>query len=111
MFGLFKKGYTSISPKEAKSVMDSDKSVVLIDVRTPNEFKSARIPNSISVPLNNLIAGIQKVATNKDTTLIIYCQSGARASSACSELTKIGYTNIRNLGGIMSWPYETINGR
>ena len=102
MFGLFNKGYKSISPKEAKNSMDNDKCVVLIDVRTPNEYKSAHIPKSISLPLNNINSGILKVASNKDTTLIIYCQSGARASSACKGLVKMGYTNIRNLGGIMS---------
>lgn len=109
MFGLFNNGYKSISPKEVKDSMDNDKSIVLIDVRTPNEYISEHITKSISLPLNNINSGIQKIASDKDTILVIYCQSGARASSACKELVKMGYTNIRNLGGIMSWPYETVS--
>jgi len=61
--------------------------------------------------LNNIGSRIEKVAPDKDTALILYCQSGARSSSACNELVKMGYTNISNLGGIMSWPYETVRGR
>lgn len=113
MFNLFStsKNYKSISPQEAKKHIDNDKNVLLIDVRTLEEFRSIRIPNSISVPLNNLKLNIEKVAPNKDTEIIVYCQSGARASTASNELAKMGYTNISNLGGIMSWPFETVKGR
>lgn len=113
MFNLFA-SYTAckrISPREAKNHLDTDKNALLIDVRTSEEFHSARIPNSISVPLNNLKSKIEKVAPNKDTELIIYCQSGARAATACNELVKMGYNNINNLGGIMSWPFDTVRGR
>jgi phage shock protein E len=113
IFNLFtsKTAYKRISPKEAKKHLDNDKNVLLIDVRTSEEFHDARIPNSISVPLNNLKSLIEKTAPNKDTELIIYCRSGARAATACSELVKMGYTNINNLGGIMSWPFDTVRGR
>ena len=110
MFSLFAKKYKTISPSEAKSRL-GDRNVLLLDVRTPSEYKSIRIPNSISVPLNNIKHDIVNVAKNKDTEIIVYCQSGARASSACNELVNMGYTNISNLGGIMSWRYETISGR
>lgn len=113
MFNLFSasKNYKSISPQDAKKRIDNEKNILLIDVRTPEEFRSIRIPNSISVPLNNLKYTIEKVAPNKDTEIIVYCQRGARASSASNELAKMGYTNISNLGGIMSWPYDTVRGR
>jgi phage shock protein E len=113
MFNLFSasKNYKSISPQDAKKSIDTNKNVLLIDVRTPEEFHSIRIPNSISVPLNNLKYNIEKVAPNKDTEIIVYCQSGARAATASNELVKMGYTNISNLGGIMGWPYETMRGR
>ena len=113
MFDLFatKTAYKKISPKEATSHMENDKSVLLIDVRTSEEYQNDRIPNSISVPLNNLKSLIEKVAPNKDTELILYCQGGVRAATACNELAKMGYTNINNLGGIMSWPFDTVKGR
>jgi phage shock protein E len=112
MLNLFtsSKNYKSISPQDAKKRFESDKNVLLIDVRTPEEFHSVRISNSISVPLNNIKDNIAKVAPNKDTEIIVHCQSGARASTACNELVKMGYTNISNMGGIMSWPFEKIKG-
>jgi phage shock protein E len=112
MFNLFSssKNYNSISQQDAKKRTESGKNVLLIDVRTPEEYRNIRINNSISVPLSNLKLNIEKVAPNRDTEIIIYCQSGARASTACNELVKMGYTNISNMGGIMSWPFETVRG-
>ena len=112
MFKLFSsnKNYKTISPAEAKSRL-TDKSVLLIDVRTPGEYKSIRIPDSISVPLDGIKQDILKVAPSKDSEIIVYCQSGARSSSACNELVKMEYTNISNLGGIMSWQFETVSGK
>ncbi len=91
--------------------METDKSILLIDVRTPEEYREVHIPHSISVPLDNLKTKIEKVSPNKETELFIYCRSGARASTACTELVKMGYTNVHNLGGIMSWPFETERGK
>lgn len=110
MLNLFSssKNYKSISPQDAKKRFESDKKVLLIDVRTPEKFHNLRIPNSISVPLSSIKENITRVAPNKDTEIIVYCQSGARASTACNELVKMGYTNISNMGGILSWPFETV---
>ena len=112
MLNLFasKTAVKKISPSEAQNLMDTDKNVLLIDVRTSEEYRTVRIPNSISVPLNNLKSLIEKVAPNKETQLIVYCQGGVRASAACKELDKMGYTNIYNLGGIMSWTFDMVRG-
>ncbi len=112
MFNFFKtkKSYKSISPQEVKNLIDAKKPFLLIDVRSPEEYKSIRISNSISVPLINLKFGIEKAAPDKDAELILYCQSGLRSAAACKELVKMGYTNVSNLGGITSWPYEKTKG-
>jgi rhodanese-related sulfurtransferase len=111
MFHIFKsnKGYESISPQEAKKLLDTNKDVLLIDVRTPDEFRKSRIAKSVSVPLDTLMSNIEKVAPNKDAIIIMYCHSGLRSSTACRELVKMGYTDVRNLGGIFSWHYGTIS--
>jgi phage shock protein E len=109
LFG--KKGYTNISPREAKERLATGKGVLLLDVRTPEEYNEIHIPNSISLPLNQLKPGISKVASDKDTEIIVYCLSGMRAASACSQLAAMGYTNVSNMGGIQSWKYETERGR
>lgn len=100
--------YQSISPQEVKKLIENDKSVLLVDVRTLEEYRSNHIPNSISVPLDRLSIEIEKLVPNKGAKLILYCQSGARSSVASNQLAKMGYTNISNMGSIMSWTYETV---
>ena len=109
--GLFgKKKYKEISPREVKERLDTGKKVLLIDVRTPEEYTEAHIPKSISLPLNIVESGISKITNDKDAELIVYCLSGRRASAACSQLAAMGYLNVNNMGGIQSWQYQTVSG-
>ena len=75
---------------------------VLVDVRTPEEYKDGHIPGSHNVPLQQLdkIAG---AAENMDTALYVYCHSGARSRQATALLRRMGYTNVHNIGGIASF--------
>jgi rhodanese-related sulfurtransferase len=84
----------------------SGKPYKLVDVRTPQEFKSGHIPTSISLPLDLINTSATKFLPNKDAEIIVYCQSGMRAKAACAQLMDMGYTNISLLGGIIQWPYE-----
>lgn len=109
---LFRQAQTSaITPQQARSRLSSGDPVILLDVRTPEEYEENHIPNSISLPLNLIKQNIAALAPDKDTEIIIYCQSGARSSAACSQLMSMGYTNVCNMGGIQSWRYETVRGR
>lgn len=112
MFGsLFgKKAYRDISPQEARNRLASGQNILLLDVRSPEEYAEVHIPHSVSVPLDRLQSQISKVANDKDMEIIVYCLSGARAASACSLLTAMGYTNVSSMGGIRSWAYETERG-
>ena len=101
----------SISPREARERLTSGDKIVLLDVRTPEEYAEIHIPHSLSLPLDRLRSRIGAVVGDKDAEIIVYCLSGARAATACRELSAMGYTNVRNLGGIRSWPYETVRGR
>ena len=75
---------------------------VLLDVRTPQEYRSGHIPGSKNVPLQT-IDKVASVAENKDTVLYVYCQSGARSRQATSALQGMGYTNVNNIGGIAAY--------
>jgi len=108
---LFKKSYKNITPEDARARLKADKSVILLDVRTPAEYAQIHIKNSKLLPLDQLQSKISTLAKDMDTELIVHCHSGARASSACNLLSKMGYTNVSNLGGIISWPYETESGQ
>ena len=75
---------------------------VLLDVRTPQEYRERHIPGSQNVPLQQLDK-VEEVTENKDTVLYVYCHSGARSRQAVSLLQAMGYTNVHNIGGIAAY--------
>ena len=100
-------GYQTMTPEEAKSILESDKDVILLDVRTIEEYKEKHIEGSILIPLNILEKEVEKEIPKKNQKIIIYCRSGNRSKTAANILLEMGYTNVYDLGGINSWPYET----
>ena len=80
----------------------STSGAVLLDVRTPEEYRSGHIPGSKNIPLQ-AIDKVASVAENKDTALYVYCQSGARSRQAAGMLKQMGYTNVNNIGGIAAY--------
>lgn len=99
--------FKSISPKDALEIIKGDSKAILIDVRTPEEYKTVRIPGSILVPDYEITDKIEKVVPDKNSTVILYCRSGRRSAQAAKELAKMGYTKVLDMGGIMDWPFDT----
>lgn len=75
---------------------------VLLDVRTAQEYRQGHIPGSKNVPLQT-IDNVTSVVENKDTALFVYCYSGARSRQAVDALRHMGYTNVKNIGGIAAY--------
>ena len=75
---------------------------VLLDVRTPQEYREGHIPGSKNVPLQT-IDKVTSIAENKDTVLYVYCYSGARSRQATAMLQHMGHTNVQNIGGIAAY--------
>lgn len=75
---------------------------VLLDVRSPQEYKNGHVPGSINVPLPD-IDEVAFVAEDMDTPLYVYCHSGARSRQAASLLEYKGYRNVKNIGGIVAY--------
>ena len=100
-----------VSPHEVKERLSSGEKIILLDVRTPEEYREVHIPHSISLPLDELKGGITKAVPKKDAQIVAYCLSGMRAAQACRELEAMGYTNVSNMGGIRNWSYETERGQ
>ena len=75
---------------------------VLLDVRTPQEYREGHIPGSKNVPLQTLDK-VRSVVENKDAELFVYCYSGARSRQATAMLQHKGYTNVQNIGGIAAY--------
>lgn len=99
--------YKNIKPEEAKKLLESDREIILLDVRTPSEYAEKHIPASTLIPLDQIEKEAPRKISNKDTQIIVYCRSGSRSVAAAKALVNMGYTNVNNLGGINSWPYDT----
>ena len=75
---------------------------LLLDVRTPQEYREGHIPGSKNVPLQQLDK-ISSVADNKNIPLFVYCYSGGRSRQAAAMLQRMGYSNVQNIGGITAY--------
>ena len=75
---------------------------VLLDVRTPQEYREGFIPGSKNLPLQ-AIDKAESIVENKDTVLYVYCHSGARSRQAVHLLQQMGYSNVHNIGGIAAY--------
>lgn len=87
---------------EAKEMLQRDRSICLIDVRTTREYHEGHIPGSVNLPLGSM-EGISSVAPELGRKLFVYCLSGGRSARACAQLASMGYTDISDLGGIVGW--------
>lgn len=98
--------YVNITAQEAKKIMDSQEGYILLDVRTQEEYDQGHIPGAIVVPDTEIEARAEEVLPDKDQLILVYCRSGRRSKNAAQILVELGYTNIKEFGGIIDWPYE-----
>lgn len=98
--------YVNITAEEAKKLMDSETDYVILDVRTQEEYDQGHIPGAIVIPDTEIRARAEEVLPNKDQMILVYCRSGRRSKLAAEILAELGYTNIKEFGGILDWPYE-----
>lgn len=98
-----------MSPEEAKAIMDSEQECIILDVREQYEYDESHIPNAILLPVGDIEEKANVVIPNRDMLYLVYCRSGQRAMNACMKLEKLGYKNVKNFGGIMQWPYNTVS--
>ena len=100
-------GYVNITAEQAKEIMDSQEDYTILDVRTQDEFDESRIPDAILIPHDEITEKAEDLLTDKDQLILVYCRSGRRSKLAAEALVELGYTNIKEFGGIIDWPYET----
>lgn len=100
--------YEQISAAEAKQIMDSDQPYVLLDVRTQEEFDGGHIQGAILLPNSEVLARAETVLPDKDAWILVYCRSGRRSKLAASDLVSLGYSNVKEFGGIIDWSYGTV---
>lgn len=100
--------YEQISVAEAKALMDSESGYIIIDARTQEEYDEGHIPGAILIPEYEIADRAEKELPDKDQLILVYCRSGRRSKIAAEELVKLGYTNVKEFGGIIDWEYEIV---
>jgi rhodanese-related sulfurtransferase len=100
--------YRLITAKEARDLMDSAESYILLDVRTEEEYRERRIKDAILIPDYEIGQRASAELPDKNAVILIYCRSGRRSADAANTLVSMGYTLVYDFGGIIDWPYETV---
>ena len=100
--------YEQITAEEAKTIMDTETDYIIIDARTPEEFSEGYIEGAINIDYEQTEQKAPEFLPNKDALILVYCRSGRRSKIAAETLASLGYTNVKEFGGIIDWPYETV---
>lgn len=101
-----KAAYHKISAEEAYEMMASQE-VVVVDVRTREEYDGGHIENAVLVPNESIGSEMPEALPDKEATLV-YCRSGRRSKDAAQKLLALGYQSVYDFGGVIDWPYELV---
>ena len=95
--------YEQITAEEAKKIMDSGEEHIILDTREQDEFDEGHIPNAILISYTEIENKAEEMLPDKDKLILVYCRSGRRSKIAAESLAKLGYTNVKEFGGIIDW--------
>lgn len=96
-----------ITTNEVKRIIDNyedEDDIVIIDVRTEDEYNFGHLENAINIPVGN----IESIDISKDIRVVVYCRSGSRSATAASKLKELGYEKVYDMGGIQDWEYDLV---
>ena len=100
--------YEQISAEDAKKLMDTASDYIIVDARTTEEFAEGHIPNAVLIPEYEIADRAPAELPDKDRLILVYCRSGRRSKIASQALVELGYTNVKEFGGIIDWPYDVV---
>lgn len=106
--GMLENG-SQITPDAAKVQMDLGEEIILVDVRTSEEYESGYIGDAILVPIESLEEEAPMLLPDLNATYYVYCEDGTRSGEAVRKMIDMGYTNVYDLGGVINWPYDLNN--
>ena len=98
--------YEQITQEEAKQIMDTTNGYILLDTRTREEYDQSHIPGALLIPHTEIAQRAEEALPDKDQVILVYCRSGNRSKQASEVLAELGYTHVKEFGGIHTWPYE-----
>ena len=99
--------YKNINFEQAKQIIDNEQ-VLLLDVRTEEEFITGHILSAINIPVDDIEQRLDEI-NDKNQKILVYCKSGIRSSVACSLLEEEGFSNLYNLRAPSAWPVPYLN--
>ena len=103
-----KNTFTKISHVTAKKIMDTQKDIIILDVREPDEIEEGYIDGAVFIPSEQVSKQAQSIIPDKEKQILVYCRSGKRSRVVCETLINIGYTKVYDFGGIIDWPFEIV---
>lgn len=104
-------GYEQITGEQAKKLMDTESDYVIIDARTTEEFNEGHIEGAILIPEYEIGDRAEAELPRKDQLILVYCRSGRRSKIAAQALVDLGYTNVKEFGGIIDWEYDIVRSK
>ena len=102
-------GFSFMLGQEAYELIASDPSVIVLDVRTEDEFLGGHIAGSVLLPVDEIEERAASILHDKEVTILVICRSGNRSQTASQLLVDLGFTNVYDIGGIISWQGEITN--
>ncbi len=100
--------YKKILPMDVEKMMDGGDDILIVDVRTAEEFSSGHLKGALNIPVETISDEKPAELPDLDAMIIIYCRTGNRTRTAYEKLAALGYTNVYDMGGIVDWPGETV---
>ena len=106
--GVSEVEYIRITPQQAQDMMQNY-DVIVLDVRTSEEFNEGHIPNAVLLPDFEVRESASGVLGDKSQIILVYCRSGRRSESAARILIDLGYTRVYDFGGIIDWDGDIVS--
>lgn len=100
--------YKELTQQEAKKNLDANQDIFLVDVREVGEYNAGHIEGAELISLSEVEVEFESMDIAKDQTIYVYCRSGHRSGVAQELLTEMGFTNVYNIGGVLTWPYGLV---
>lgn len=101
------KNVKNVNADEAYNLINENKNMIILDVRTKGEFESGHIPKAKNIPVQQLSTRVKELEKYKDTPILVHCASGGRSPSAVKALVNNNFTQIYHLNrGLMSWKHQ-----
>lgn len=98
--------YYQIPQDEAKKIMDEESDYIIVDAREQSEYDEGHIKGAIVIPYTEIEQKAEEMLPDKEQLILVYCRSGRRSKIAAQSLANMGYTNVKEFGGIIDWQYE-----